>query len=335
MIITIISFLIKGGNINYIMIYFMTIILGYLLLKSAYLKYTDVLTLLKINTLAVIFVSIFVIVEFILNTKFNINIREVLLFGNIEEALYLSKFYRSYGFSTEPTNLAYYMNALAPLAICYILKYSKLKKINKLILILIILLAGITTFSAAGFGCLLISLIVLLFINMIKDKKVKLTIKSILFITFIIILSILMIYVFMSTEIDLIKYIDPILNKLSLVGQINSDGSRINLWYRDLKEVQYNILLGSGPGSTSIKYGVSSVNWYLNVLSEEGILALICIIMFMYLTFTRILKSKSTNKNYFLMGFVSSAIYLFTFTAFYDPAIWILLIIFTVDDVGA
>lgn len=91
-------------------------------------------------------------------------------------------------------------------------------------------------------------------------------------------------------------------------------------------------LLGFGPGSTTIGFGSSSINWYLTLLVENGILATMFILLFIFASFLRIVKSKVNSKDPILLGFLSSIIHLASFTAFYDPAIWVLLIIFNICD---
>jgi O-antigen ligase len=328
------GFMINGGNFNYIVAYVFTFVINYVVLKLICFQHFDMKKLFRINAIAVLFVSIFVVLEFGGHYFFNTNIRKIMQFGNVYyEATYLVVFNRAYGFSTEPTNLGFYFNALGPLAIWYWLKLSNLKQIKKALVLCTMFLGWIFTFSASAFGAFAMSAFAIILLK--SKKKIKISMNKLLlfFILLTLVITSYTIYTTSSSsENNIPQLINPILNKISLTGQASQENSRINLWARDLYRAKEKPILGYGPGSTTIGFGGSSVNWYLTVLVENGVLALLCILLFFFFTFKRMIQSKLVNRNYFLLGFIASCIHLATISTFYDPAIWLLIILFNVSN---
>lgn len=330
-IIICLSFLVNGGNANYILAYFFTFVIMYLLLKEIFIHFTKLDKILKVNLIAVSIVIVFVILEFLFRYKYGVNIKVLLNFGNFREASFLGgKFPRAFGFSNEPTNLGYYLNALGPLAFVEIYRNNKIKIFFKIIYAIMYLFAFIVTFSTASFLSIVLSLILVVIIFLVRRKKntTKQLFISIILISFACLLIVFTNKLLMDKGINIYVYIEPHLSKFSLNSQYNEPYSRIFKWRRDFKLIKNNPLLGYGPGMTSIIHGSSSINWYLDLIVEDGILTLFCILMYIYITFTRILKSKVDIKYIFLVSYMSSLIHLFSFSSFHDPALWILLIIF-------
>lgn len=327
------SCLVNSGNVNYIFAYFFVFCILYLIVKQMFYEFSDTEKLFKINTISIGLVVTFIILEFLCHYILDINIRERLKFGIINEATYLARFHRSYGFSTEPTNLGYYLNALGPIALWYLYETKKYSKIFKVSMTILYILGLATTFSAAAFVSFFVSLAMVIFIYCFKNKNINVSSNKILIMMLLlmVIVSALMINKFtFNKNLDIGYYIEPIIKKITLSGQSNIEDSRIDRWQRDLISFKESPLLGYGPGMTTIYHGGSSANWYLNVLIEDGMLALICIITFFFITFLRIYKSNIKNKYYFMVGYLSSVIHLSTLSTFYDPAIWLLLVIFHV-----
>lgn len=132
----------------------------------------------------------------------------------------------------------------------------------------------------------------------------------------------------------IVTFIAPIINKLSVArtssNKVSAFSGRYYRWVRDLERFAKKPILGYGPGSTTAIFGASSINWYINLLVENGIFTFVFIVLFFLNSLIRILKSNIPNKNFILLGYISSLIHLMSFSTFYDPALWILLTIFHV-----
>ena len=57
-----ISYLVNNGNPNYILAYFFTFVIAYLIMKQIYYEFCNIEKLFKINTITIIFISVFIIV---------------------------------------------------------------------------------------------------------------------------------------------------------------------------------------------------------------------------------------------------------------------------------
>ena len=64
------------GIPNYILAYFFTFVIAYLIMKQIYYEFCNIEKLFKINTITIIFISVFIIVEFLGHYIFNVNIRK-------------------------------------------------------------------------------------------------------------------------------------------------------------------------------------------------------------------------------------------------------------------
>jgi len=166
-----ISYLVNNGNPNYILAYFFTFVIAYLIMKQIYYEFCNIEKLFKINTITIIFISVFIIVEFLGHYIFNVNIRKIMHFGAVPEATYLKVFHRSYGFSTEPTNLGYYINALGPIGLWNLYKTKTIKKGFKILITIVYIFGWITTFSAATFVSFFASLFIVIIYNLYKIEK--------------------------------------------------------------------------------------------------------------------------------------------------------------------
>ena len=143
-------------TLSYILAYFCVLILGYLVLKGIAYKNASYYALLKINTIAVIFISFFTASEFLIELLTNFDIQTLIPRENVARATYLGQFSRSYGLAHEPTILAFYLNTLTPIALWTLWKGKSICKftvtISNLIkssIPLLVVFAWLTTFSAA------------------------------------------------------------------------------------------------------------------------------------------------------------------------------------------
>lgn len=320
------SFAINGGNQNYLVAYFFAFFVCYLLFKIAMFECLKIDKAMKINAYAVLFVAFFVNIEFWLHYFYNFNIREILMFGHVNKSTYLGIYNRAYGFSTEPTNLGFYFNTLGLLGLKYFSDKLYTNRIVKYFIFLLIISAWVFTFSASTFTGMILGLIFVYLIN--KRTFEKATYSSIIQFTFLLLFAFIFL---MACQIGILNVdISPILTKVSLVGQSAQEYSRINLWIRDLERFSMRPIFGYGPGTTTIFFGGSSVNWYLTLINENGLIAGIPLIIFLLVILAKMINSRNYYRNYFLVSYIASLIHLATISTFYDPSFWILVVLFYV-----
>jgi hypothetical protein len=201
---------------------------------------------------------------------------------------------------------------------------NKIKiKFILLIIITIILIGLVMTFSRASLISLAASLILfpfLFFTDFAKNKFLfmqMLNITTLLFIIFFVFG-----WLIFSTLGDFIvdRIYDPFINGV-LLDNINiggtSEGDRVAMWMNILNFVQSNPLTGSGflgPWIVQTDAAASAHSQYFDVLFRVGILAFI---VYIYIIYRILLILKNISWGLF-MGFISTLIYGLTHETFRD-----------------
>ncbi|SIR46716.1 hypothetical protein [Halanaerobium kushneri] len=313
-------------SINYIMAYLYVFLIGYLSLKIIFFQTISFKSLLRFNFLGVLFVSIFSVIEFFLELFFKINIQTLLPRHKEAKAVYMG-ISRSYAFSPEPGVVAFYFTTLAPIAVWYLWSFSRIKKINKVLLSLIMLSGWLSTFSAAGLVFLPLSFFISTFIILFLNKKNITISKNRLMYIWILIIIIFILFYF---NIDVISYyFRGIYDKVTF-RNISSGQDRLSRWVYGLNNIKDNLLFGTGLGNTSVQGRGSTTNWYMFLTLEGGIISSFPIFIFLLLSFIRIFKSNIKGKIFFLTGFIGGTMHFLVISTFQHSFLWLLLIIFSV-----
>lgn len=178
-----------------------------------------------------------------------------------DHANYMSIFYRSYGFSNEPSNLANFLLLTLPFVF---------RSFGKLAAYFVIL-GLIPTFSAGGFvlGCL--GFISSILIKLLKTKKRFIT-------------NSVTLLVWTPITLYLVSFA-PIAEKIFNKIRLNPDNLSANLRFQRILDA-LNIfndypVMGLGPGYWSASIGVSPNNIYLLVLTETGLLGMLAFLLFL------------------------------------------------------
>lgn len=312
---------------NYILAY--TFIFGilYLFFKGLFCKYCSYKTLLKVNTIAVIFVAIFCLIDFLTYNFLSIDIQSWLPNTNERIATYALatlRVRRSYGFSSEPTILALYFNTIGSLAIYSLWSIFQIHVFLKWSFTIVFILAYLTTFSAAGFVGFIVALpICLLLIEVQKPNFIRGKIRKSMLIAFLVLIIILV-----HNFGGFFDYFGGIFGKISLVEF--GETTRTSNWIRDLSKIVESPVFGHGMGYLSSNNMVSSINWYIFLTLEGGLISSLPVISFIMLSFIRIYSSNIPGKFFYMFGLMSGAVHYFAISTFFHPAYWILLIFFYV-----
>ncbi len=286
----------KSGN--YLLAY--GVVFGiYLFYSAVGLGNISTNELLKYNYYGVNFICLFVILEVIGRSALGFNIFEWIPRTKEATALVAVGFFRGYGLSTEPTQVGNYFVCFFPYAIFYRLNIAcKGFRIYSIFLFLPALL----TFSAA---LILVAIGGILFFFVFTNQKLSM-IKSSLFLGIaLVIIFALFIYV---TGIGDILYgvYDKVSSKLLLTSEGTSVRQRMGALESGIATIQSYPFFGKGLGYMSSLGQDSSINWYVFLGAEAGLIILgLFIIWFVYHLFSAVLNYSRTRNNIYLYAAAS------------------------------
>lgn len=314
-------------TLNYLLAYVFVIFVQYFLLKQMLIKYTNFKTLLNVNSVAILVVSVFCCTDLFLESVFSFDLQVTIPRTRAATATVANGlFRRSYGFSTEPTIVAYYLNALAPIALWNIRErkfylFSGLKPLC----FLVVFVALLSTFSTAGFVVLFVTcLITVIFVW--RPKRSSFTTKKI--IKYLIIFMFVCFLVYLSSDFWLRVFEDN-WGKLTLNKDYKSVRGRLGYFQFYFNEVLVDPFWGYGLGKVSSSGMSSPMNWYLMLAYELGVFPLVGVGIFLGGHLMRVLKMKTRLRIPFFMGILASCGHLGSVATFYNPFLWSLLAIFS------
>jgi hypothetical protein len=308
-------------TLNYILAYSYIIFGMYFLVKSALItSHIDFNTVLKVNFYGIVLLSVYIIFEVALKGLIDLDISQYLYRSGDTTATFSSGLYRAYGFSTEPTAVAWYLNSLAPLAIYYILNNFQFFLV-KYVLILIIMCAFVLTFSSAGFLYLFLGLLFVIF----KYNLFRIFYSKI----FLFHITLLLLMIFNVDEIrtSIDYFIDGILDKILLDDSYLSVKQRVNAVSLALDRFYQSPIIGGGLGLTSSLKETSPMSWYFIILTNGGLLSLFLLLMFVYLKINQAMKIHGNIGIYMTFSVITSFLTLATTSTFFNPFLWTLLAI--------
>lgn len=317
-----------ASSVNYVVVYFFVIVGLYLTIKGAFYLFLSPHEIYFANLLGIVFVSLFLSTNFILTTTDVIDLQSIIPRLRNPTATYRGLYIRGYGFSTEPGIVAYYINTLGPLGLWYLWFQTKTLLVIRLLLTWVVIFGWVVTFSAGGSASLLVGLLVTYLILSIKTKWLLLKAARIRTAAtiFISIVSGLV----LTITFELYKFFTPILDKLTLTGDLKTVSTRIDRLSAGIASLKNGSLFGKGPGFFSSTDGVSPINWFLMVLAENGIISLILVVLFLFIVFMRITNFRHSSRFAVLTGFLAGCCHLMitTTSGYLHPFIWLLIGIF-------
>lgn len=316
----------NSKTFNYILGYFFIFFILYLFMKGAFLNYLKYQSILNANSVAVIFVSLFCIVDLLGWAIAGLDIQSYIPRAQEARAT-ISIFRRSYGFATEPTILAFYFNTLGILGIWNILANCNLRIGTKAVATTVFGLAWISTFSAAGIGGAVMAFLISSVLFKLRRWKIKEpTIRNL--VKRGLILGLLLTAII--TDARYWNVIPGIVSKLTF--ESHSAVVRLERWQQGLSDIENNPLFGSGIGATSAKGEVSNINWYIFLTQEAGVVASIPIFLFLFIVIMRIYLSEVPGRNWYMISALSGIFHLFAISTFFHPFLWTHFAIFFVAD---
>lgn len=204
--------------------------------------------------------------------------------------------------------------------------YIKIKKIYSCIffiitimLLYVVLLSG----SRGGFLGVAVSILLLIFNRLKKDKN-KIPI-------FILILSIF--FIFPKVIQFLPKQLSDRFSLESLMGKVDNGANRLEIWEYAIEKILQHPILGYGVGSTVSVLGVingaprGAHNLFIALSLEFGILGTALFVLFLYSIYKKLFLNKLSCEKYLLIGMLIICFFLDSLTAkFFWSTLEILLI---------
>lgn len=320
-----IFFLYNNKGFIYFIAYVQVFLVGLLFTRSVILSELSLKSLLNANTYGIIFLAVFICVEFILDVSFNFEIQSLLPTYKEESTAFVTVGVpRALGLATEPTQIGFYLCCLAPIAIWHIHNNFNIKPIKKNFYTVLIFLSLIFTFAGAAF--LIVIVTSLIFVIFVLSSRLKFKfIRNAL-----IIISILAIYITSNESLSEIvgSIFITIWDKITFSGGGASSSQRVTYLLIGIERIIENPFLGVGLGYTSTLDEMSSINWYVFLASEIGLITALILYLYMFIHLIRISLFKTKSRIPLLFGAFAGSAYLGTLSTFFYPNLWILYIIF-------
>ena len=312
---------------NYLFAYLFSFVFFAIVVREIIVEFGSSVGLLNANLAGIVFVSIFTIAEFFLNVFLQFDVQDYVVRTTPADALYFI-FPRVYGFSEEPTYLAWYYNTLGPVGMVYLWTTCRVSAVLRTSVTFIFICGYVLTFSAAGPIFLLLAAVVAGVAQLFQISSHRFGKRSsrAVVTSFGLVLSTLVIFVFFSSNLDglpVSEFFDRILEKITL-SQSNVD-ARAPKWSVDLARSLSQPLLGQGPGYLSSVNQHSSLNLFIFVALEQGVIAAAALLLFYLSVGMRIWMAKIPYKKAILTGYCAGVFHLFTMTQHYHPCLWLLI----------
>ncbi len=319
----------NASGFNYVVAYLFVFGLLYLFVKGVLATYVTLPQIYMANTYGVIFVGLFLTVNFILNTSGIVDLQGAIPRISGTNASYLGIFNRGYAFATEPGIVAFYLNTLGPLALWHLWCEVQCSKVVKLLLTCAVAFGWLVLFSAAAVFFLSISCFLAAMIMWKRIINRRLTISTFCKMGSVT-AFILLISLFFAFSPKFQGYIAPICMKLTLSPELSSSHARTDRWKNAANLVLDEPFLGKGPRYFSSKGESSAISWYLTLLVEGGFLSFMPLLAFLCIVFVRILTFRHLYQPPILIGFLAGCGHLMIISSFFAPFLWLLIAIFYV-----
>jgi len=126
---------------------------------------------------------------------------------------------------------------------------------------------------------------------------------------------------------------ESLLNSIEQLDTTNPKAgmSRFQIWKHDLSLAFQKPLLGWGPGYNSSIGSDSSLNIFLFIFMEQGIIAAALFLMFMLSIAWRMLRSGSPSRYVYLLAYGAGSLHLLTQTKHFHAHLWLVVGLFWMD----
>jgi hypothetical protein len=327
---------IEGKNINHLVAYTTVVAVYYFFVKflfaadDTYVRYESHIR----GTLAwsVLLVSIYTLLEFLDRNGGGWGITRLVWFpADIATENYrplFLVFVRARGFMSESAMLALFLNTFAPMSFVHLRR--TLGPARATAFLLIALAASLVTFSVGA--VIFITLGLLLAVGMYAYDRglvfvsVRWSLAAACF---------LLLTAGIASQVPYQAW-QLVADKVSLVNDPASGYDRMRHWTEALPAIARHPLLGTGIGSTSAELGSGVISFYLTMLKEAGIPALLLILAFFALMFREItrLPRQDPYKYVYAASFVAAVCHYAIISDIWYPWFWLLCVFIIVERRG-
>ena len=319
----------KYLNLNYyhLLAQFVVFTFYYFILKiafynSSYRLYNYILFGVEIAFWSISLIGIF---DYFLRL-YGINLEEIIPMPLSSTTVGSEIFIRAKGFFVEPGDFGMGINAFGPILISYY--FNRRKNFIFITALFVFLTSLILCRSSAAFGFLILGILASFLINP-RFYKFRIT-KYFTRIFFFALLGLISIYFYLYELLD--SFQSDVFSKIFDDSSVSSSDRRASwsLMFDIFKKENIGkMLIGNGTGFVAGSK-LTSLNWYLTILLENGLIGIFIILFIIIYSLRETLKiNREIRIGFFISLFAVSA-QLFTQTGFYYPVLWTLLAMITV-----
>ncbi|MDF5737004.1 MULTISPECIES: O-antigen ligase family protein [unclassified Nostoc] len=320
-------------NLNHICAILTSIFFFYIVFKSLINRFKSINVLASSLAFSLAFVSIFIIIEFIVSNYLGITISDFVPYGNtnkLTDATLMGSIIRPRGLAIEAGHMATFYELALPLSFIYL----KDKPLSILISYYSLVLSGyILLFSAASFVALPLAILVSAVIRIRSKSSIALVI-GIVMITFIALSSdIARPYINETVGVRLEIFLDPSQRENSVAD----DRSDI---YQTISNLFLVAPFGIGWGTASqmavdneafagimMPEGGGFISLYGEILIASGLLGLLLFLRFITKKIIQLLRLSSLESQLVLIAVLSLSIHYIFISNYWFPMLWLSLVL--------
>jgi O-antigen ligase len=237
-------------------------------------------------------------------------------------------FTRARGFEGESAFLALFLNIFLPLS--YVWVRSRLGRLAAVVFLACGACAFAVTFSAAGLVGLVLGLCTALGLYLSDHAFATLPLRGVVMASALAVLAIA--GAFSAPP----QVREAVWAKVTFAAGPTSAGKRLAAWKEAIPVAADNPFLGIGVGSTSEATGEGVVSFYLTMLKEAGIPALILIVSYLLLALAGVvrLSTRSPYKYAYAIAMVSAILQYAAISDIWFPWLWLLCILIADEGVA-
>ncbi|MEH2364550.1 O-antigen ligase family protein, partial [Nostoc sp.] len=320
-------------NLNHIGAILTSIFFFYIVFKSLINRFKSINVLASSLAFSLAFVSIFIIIEFIVSNYLGITISDFIPYGNTNkliDATLMGSIIRPRGLAIEAGHMATFYELALPLSFIYL----KDKPLSILISYYSLVLSGyILLFSAASFVALPLAILVSAVVRIRSKSSIALVI-GIVMITFIALSSdIARPYINETVGVRLEIFLDPSQRENSVAD----DRSDI---YQTISNLFLVAPFGIGWGTASqmatdneafagimMPEGGGFISLYGEILIASGLLGLLLFLRFISKKIIQLLRLSSLESQLVLIAVLSLSIHYLFISNYWFPMLWLALVL--------
>ncbi len=319
----------NSKTVNYLIAYLFSFLALAIAMREVFFRYGASRPFLVANAIGVLFVSAFVIAEFFLNVLLQIDIQDWIVRTTPADALYFI-FPRAYGLSEEPTYLAWYYNTLGTVAAASLWATKSINGSVRLLLTVLIATGYCLTFSAAGFVFLVVAAVAAALAELLRrflvHERRALDLRLIGWAGATGLAILLVAYAnWIPDTLPVRDFFGGLVDKITLSQAGPED--RAPRWAADFARALGKPLFGHGPGYLSSVNQGSSLNLFLFVALEQGVIASGLLMLFYLTVGLRIWTSNFRYRLAILVAYIAGVLHFMTMTQHYHPCLWLLIVL--------